>query len=181
MIIRKMCKFCFIFNEQIKSSLKSLVDRMWRHWECQTSVTKYILSVATKYIWWYHRTRRGINELTSLLFFSRFYRILITLNKMLCKCLHDVSQIERFMWPTWGPPGSCRSQVGPMLAPWTLLSGMLFVVPKSVLRGAPDYRHYFFNFINSYFLLRLGMYSRNILEIAPTYTSGNRSGITLTE
>ena len=33
------------------------------------------------------------------------------------------AQIARFMWPTWGPPGSCRSQVGPMLAPWTLPSG----------------------------------------------------------
>ena len=22
------------------------------------------------------------------------------------------------MWPTWGPPGSCRPQVRPMLAPW---------------------------------------------------------------
>ena len=30
------------------------------------------------------------------------------------------------MGPTLGPPGSCRPQVGPMLAPWTLLSGMLF-------------------------------------------------------
>ena len=27
------------------------------------------------------------------------------------------------MGPTWGPPGSCQPQVGPMLAPWTLLSG----------------------------------------------------------
>ena len=35
------------------------------------------------------------------------------------------SQIARFMWPTCGPPGSCRPQVGPMLAPLTLLSGML--------------------------------------------------------
>ena len=26
---------------------------------------------------------------------------------------------------TWGPPGSCRPQMGPMLAPWTLLSGYL--------------------------------------------------------
>ena len=26
--------------------------------------------------------------------------------------------------PTWGPPGSCRPQMGPMLAPWTLLSGV---------------------------------------------------------
>ena len=27
------------------------------------------------------------------------------------------------MGPIWGPPGSCRPQMGPMLAPWTLLSG----------------------------------------------------------
>ena len=26
------------------------------------------------------------------------------------------------MGPTWGPPGSCRPQMGSMLAPWTLLS-----------------------------------------------------------
>ena len=30
--------------------------------------------------------------------------------------------IARFMWPTWGPSGADRTQVGPMLAPWTLLS-----------------------------------------------------------
>ena len=35
------------------------------------------------------------------------------------------TQITKFMWPTWGPPGSCRSQVGPTFAPWTLLSGYL--------------------------------------------------------
>ena len=39
-----------------------------------------------------------------------------------------ISQITKFMGPTWGPPGSCRPQIGPMLAPWTLLSGMLFYV-----------------------------------------------------
>ena len=33
------------------------------------------------------------------------------------------TQITRFTWPTWGPPGSCRPQLGPMVAPWTLLSG----------------------------------------------------------
>ena len=27
--------------------------------------------------------------------------------------------------PTWGPSGSCRPQMGPMLAPWTLLSGVM--------------------------------------------------------
>ena len=32
--------------------------------------------------------------------------------------------IARFMGPTWGPSGAARTQVGPMLAPWTLLSGL---------------------------------------------------------
>ena len=34
------------------------------------------------------------------------------------------SQIAKFTGPTWGPPGSCRPQMGPMLVPWTLLSGL---------------------------------------------------------
>ena len=33
-------------------------------------------------------------------------------------------QTARIMGPTWGPPGSGRLQVGPMYAPWTLLSGI---------------------------------------------------------
>ena len=33
------------------------------------------------------------------------------------------SLIARFMGPTWGPSGVVRTQVGPMLAPWTFLSG----------------------------------------------------------
>ena len=37
------------------------------------------------------------------------------------------SQITKFMGPTWGPPGSCRPQMGPMLAPWTLLSGIFLM------------------------------------------------------
>ena len=37
------------------------------------------------------------------------------------------SQIARFMWPIWDPPRSCRPQVGPMFATWTLLSGLLCV------------------------------------------------------
>ena len=31
--------------------------------------------------------------------------------------------IARFIGPTWGPSGADRAQLGPMLAPWTLLSG----------------------------------------------------------
>ena len=38
---------------------------------------------------------------------------------------YNQSQKAKFMEPTWGPPGSCRPQVGPMLASWTLLSGVI--------------------------------------------------------
>ena len=38
--------------------------------------------------------------------------------------LYLQSQIAKFMVPTWGPPGSCRPKMGPMLASWTLLSGV---------------------------------------------------------
>ena len=33
------------------------------------------------------------------------------------------TQIAKFMGPTWGPPGSCRPHMGPMLATRTLLLG----------------------------------------------------------
>ena len=32
------------------------------------------------------------------------------------------------MGPTWDPPGSCRPRLGPMLAPWTLLSDRMSFV-----------------------------------------------------
>ena len=41
-----------------------------------------------------------------------------------CGQLSAYSLIARFMGPTWGPSGTDRTQVGPMLAPWTLLSGL---------------------------------------------------------
>ena len=40
----------------------------------------------------------------------------------MCKLDHPL--IARFMGPTWGPSGADRTQVGPMLAPWPLLSGI---------------------------------------------------------
>ena len=49
-------------------------------------------------------------------------------------CLH--AQIARFMGPAWGPPGSCRSQMGSMLAPWTLLSGCIYILRMHMWVGA---------------------------------------------
>ena len=37
----------------------------------------------------------------------------------------ESTQIAKFMGPTWVPPGSYRPQMGPMLAPWILLSGYI--------------------------------------------------------
>ena len=48
-------------------------------------------------------------------------RVLILTNSTQCL----PSQTAKFMGPTWGPPGSCRPQMGPMLAPWTLISGFV--------------------------------------------------------
>ena len=44
-----------------------------------------------------------------------FFNELVTLATINDAMPHDL-QIARFMGPTWGPPGSCRPQMGPMLA-----------------------------------------------------------------
>ena len=41
------------------------------------------------------------------------------------------------MGPTWGPPGSCRPQLGSMLAPWTLLLGLGENASNSVVGIVP--------------------------------------------
>ena len=43
------------------------------------------------------------------------------------------SQITIFMGPTWGPPGSSWPQIGPMLAPWTLLS--VIILSEGNIKG----------------------------------------------
>ena len=42
--------------------------------------------------------------------------------------LDILSQTAKFMGTTWGPSGANRTQVGPMLSPRTLLSGVLGIV-----------------------------------------------------
>ena len=40
---------------------------------------------------------------------------------------HNLTLIARFMGPTWGPSWVDRTHLGPMLAPWTLLSWIHFI------------------------------------------------------
>ena len=51
------------------------------------------------------------------------------------------SLIARFMGPTWGPSGADRTQVGPMLAPWTLLSGPIYSSLNSNVSSGNRVKH----------------------------------------
>ena len=53
----------------------------------------------------------------------------------------ETTQIARFMGPTWGPSGADRTQVGPMLAPWTLLSGKCSLAIYSPVRPLCELMH----------------------------------------
>ena len=48
------------------------------------------------------------------------------------------SMIAKFMGPKWGSPGAGRTQVGPMLATWTLISGLLWKVTQIHTFQYPD-------------------------------------------
>ena len=58
-----------------------------------------------------------------------FYPVSTVSNCSLCVIpyglAHHSTQITKFMGPTWGLYGPCQPQMGPMLAPWTLLSGII--------------------------------------------------------
>ena len=46
--------------------------------------------------------------------------------------------IARFLGSTWGPTGADRTQVGPMSAPWTLLSEYIYMKESQSLTGWPS-------------------------------------------
>ena len=54
-----------------------------------------------------------------------FLLIVLYFCQVFMKYSMTYSLIARFMGPTWSPSGADRTQVGPILAPWTLLSGLL--------------------------------------------------------
>ena len=55
------------------------------------------------------------------------------------RSMSESTLIARFMGPTWGPSGADMTQVGLMLVPWTLLSGVV-----------PD--NYVYNIIQGFFM-----------------------------
>ena len=71
------------------------------------------------------KTMSNTNKNLSVLFILSFTVYRQTCTRFGCVLLCPASLIVRFMGPTWGPSGSDRTQVGPMLVPWTLLSGVV--------------------------------------------------------
>ena len=56
----------------------------------------------------------------------------------------DTTLPAKFIEPTWGPSGAGRTQVGPMLAPWTLLFGNRLLLLQDPLRvHCIEYDHSF--------------------------------------
>ena len=101
------------------------------------------------------------------------------------------------MGPTWDPSGSCRPQIGPILAPWTLLSGSTLPCPihsSSALQcvqsrnksGSADVwffgdsrvRNLCIQFVNSIFE-NLPQYSKIYISNAHFSLSYSRSGINM--
>ena len=74
--------------------------------------------------------------------------------------LVNIALIARFMGPKWGPSGAHRTQVGPMLAPWTLLSGrsiLWLLIPW--LLGSPGHQQPWYNVGKAGHCLSCGMIS----------------------
>ena len=82
-------------------------------------------------------------------------------------------QIAKFKGPTWGPTGSCRPQVGPMLAPGTLLSGSLYWCsnPRPIFLRF-RWREYGLSHWEKLFLLRLLPSTETILALLEKTNQG---------
>ena len=93
--------------------------------------------VFTQTHWWYSDFDSALCHHWSIL--GRLYCYIVhkfsVLQQSICKNLVTISQITKFMGPTWGPPGSCRPQMGPMLDPWTLLSGICCCCSTLIICG----------------------------------------------
>ena len=122
-------------NDLVLSGTKPLPELMW-----PSSMSWYDVSKPKRVNNWhntdyeYQKLKQIHQQLKTLFQLSYSNR---HQNQMLCDMTHQPSWcwiymrklkntlIVRFMGPTWGPPGDDRTQVGPMLAPWTLLSGYI--------------------------------------------------------
>ena len=100
-------------------------DHAWGHRRTITKNPVYPMVNAPHISSWNSQCNLSFNNASQLQQYTsrdRLYETSRPLN--ICVILSKWSKIAKFIWPTWGPSGCCRPQVGHMLAPWNLLSGM---------------------------------------------------------
>ena len=96
------------FNSMFKDSTKSL-----HYWP----------SVRELHWWPVDSPQRPVCRKRFFVMMSSWY-VMVQCHPLYKKHVYQIcTLIARFMGPTWGPHGTNRTQAGPMLAPWTLLSG----------------------------------------------------------
>ena len=74
----------------------------------------------------------------------------VSMHANLLLYLEKITKIAKFMGPTWGTPGSCWSQIGPMLAPMNLAIRALAALKLHAMYGG----HYIYHnlvYISSWF------------------------------
>ena len=84
---------------------------------------RYFIGANLTYFRWYIPGSKPFYEMTNHT--HQFVDIVQLCRYTVSHEFYIRSQIANFMGPTWSPPGSCRPQMGPMLTPWTLLSGVV--------------------------------------------------------
>ena len=118
-----------LFQISIYSEFPNGHTMCWKYWHCLINLYQMCISFEFKTL----NFSIYINKLT-----KPEAQTLQNIAKFFCKnhihihgcawigtlLVFKPSQIAKFMRPTWGPPGSYRAQVSPMLAPWTTLSGL---------------------------------------------------------
>ena len=98
------------------------------------NISKFMLSLLSM-----KKCKDGLRLLSYIMYTflgNLSFIIIVTIGVILLQCQWSNSEryqhtlkgplIARFMRPTWGPSGADRTQVGPMFASWTLLSGVVY-------------------------------------------------------
>ena len=99
------------------------VSSIWNHFSSHSKQLDSFLFLFSVHI----QNNYHILLIAEVLAFSWFiscyfgWQIICSRDCVMPICIYTL--IERFMGPTWGPSGTDRTQVVPMLAPWTLLTG----------------------------------------------------------
>ena len=116
-------------------SLVAMSSAHWKEWKMKICNAPYYIERRPSYhLWATTKMTRTHNRCPNLRKFCLIYEHFVTpylIETAAEKIIFIATQIVKSMGPAWDPPWSCRPQMGPMLAPWTLLSGNIGSIKMS--------------------------------------------------